>query len=110
MNGGVSLTISPMLVVGANQDKKISMKEKQSAGTIISVHLDGIWPMADQQVLVTKLKLLPADSHTTGLLCLSPQAILNKRQIKQLSSALIAFLFHNSLALQFVGSVIKTIF
>jgi superfamily II DNA helicase RecQ len=37
MNGGVSLTITPLLALGVDQDEKISLKAKQIAGTVVSV-------------------------------------------------------------------------
>ena len=78
MNGGVSLTITPLLALGADQDQKITLKAKQTAGTVVSVHLDELRSKSDQQALVTMIKALPDNSHTTVLLFTSPQAILNK--------------------------------
>jgi hypothetical protein len=72
MNGGVFLTITLLLALGADQDKKISLKAKKSVGTIVYVHLDKIQLLADEQLLVIKLKLLADDGHTTVLLFSSP--------------------------------------
>jgi hypothetical protein len=78
MNAGISLTITPLLALGADQDEKITLKAKQSSGTVASVHLDELRSKSDQQDLVDMIKALPEDSHTTVLLFSSPQAILNK--------------------------------
>mgnify|MGYP002177090796 CR=1 FL=1 len=79
MNGGFSLTITPLLSLGADQEAKITLKAKHTAGKVLSVHLDEIRSMNDQKDLVMELKRLPPDGHTTVLLFLSPQAILNKK-------------------------------
>jgi superfamily II DNA helicase RecQ len=78
INGGISLTITPLLALGADQDEKITSKAKQTSGTVASVHLDELRSKSDQQELVDMIKALPEDSHTTVLLFSSPQAILNK--------------------------------
>jgi superfamily II DNA helicase RecQ len=79
MKGGISLTITPLLALGADQDEKITLKAKQTSGTIALVHLDKlVRTKSDQQGLVNLIKALPDDSHTTVLLFSSPQAILNK--------------------------------
>jgi superfamily II DNA helicase RecQ len=78
MNGGFSLTITPLLSLGADQESKITLKARQTTGNVISVHLDEIRSPADQNTLVTMLKAIPPDGHTTVLLFSSPQAILNK--------------------------------
>jgi hypothetical protein len=76
MNGGVSLTITPLLSLGAYSDENISLKVKQIAPLILSVHLDEIQSLADQQELAKKLKLLTVNSsHTMVWLYSSPQAI-----------------------------------
>jgi superfamily II DNA helicase RecQ len=79
MNGGFSLTITPLLSLGADQEEKITLKAQQSAGTVLSLHLDEIRSLADQQQLVDNLKLLTKQSNTSVLLFSSPQAILNKK-------------------------------
>jgi superfamily II DNA helicase RecQ len=61
LNGGFLLTITPLLSLGADQEEKISKKAKQGTGTVVSVHLDEIRLLADQQALVNRLKLLPLD-------------------------------------------------
>jgi hypothetical protein len=54
MNGGVSLTITPLLALGADQDEKISLKAMpSSAETVVSVQLDKLsWSQAEQEALV----------------------------------------------------------
>jgi superfamily II DNA helicase RecQ len=66
INGGISLTITQLLALGADQDK------------VALVHLNELRTKSDQQGLVNMIKALPDDSHTTVLLFSSPQAILNK--------------------------------
>ena len=78
MNGSISLTITPLLALGADQDEKISLKAKQTSGTVASVHLDEIRRKSDQQELVCLIQALPDKSHTTLFIFSSPQAILNK--------------------------------
>jgi superfamily II DNA helicase RecQ len=78
MNSGVSLTITLLLALGADQDENISTRAKQTTGTVVSVHLDELRTPVDQAALVTMTKALPDDSHTLVLLFSSPQAILNK--------------------------------
>ena len=79
LSGGFSLTITALLSLGADQEEKLSLRAKHTAGTVVAVHLDEVRSLADQQTLVNRLKLLPEDGHTTVVLFLSPQAILNKK-------------------------------
>ncbi len=40
MNGGVSLTITPLLSLGADQENKINSIAKQTSGPVVAIHLD----------------------------------------------------------------------
>jgi hypothetical protein len=48
MNGDVSLTITPLLSLGADHDENILLKAKQSSGTVVSVHLNKSHSLSDQ--------------------------------------------------------------
>ena len=78
MNGGFSLTITPLLSLGADQEEKITLKAKHTTGRVLSVHLDEVRSLAVQQEVIKELKAIPHDGHTTVVLFSSPQAILNK--------------------------------
>jgi superfamily II DNA helicase RecQ len=78
MDGGFSLTITPLLSLGADQEEKLTSRAKQTTGRVVSVHLDEIRALSDQQELINELKLIPPDGHTTVVLFSSPQALLNK--------------------------------
>jgi superfamily II DNA helicase RecQ len=79
MCAGFSLTIVPLLSLGADQEEKLTLRAKHAEGTITSVHLDEIRSAGDQELLISKLKLLPNESSTTVILFSSPQAMLNKK-------------------------------
>jgi hypothetical protein len=78
LSGGFSLTITPLLSLGADQEEKITLRAKDTGGTVVAVHFDEVRSVADQQSLITSLKLIPVDGHTTVIMFSSPQAILNK--------------------------------
>ena len=78
MNADVSLTITPLLSLGANQAKTILLKAKQTEGNVLSIHLDKIRAKTDQTEIVYMIKALPFESHTTVILFSSPQARVNK--------------------------------
>jgi superfamily II DNA helicase RecQ len=80
MCAGFSLTIVPLLLLGTDQEEKLTLKAKRTEGTIMSVHLDKICLAADQEQLIMKLKLLPNDCSATVVLFMSPQAMLNLEQ------------------------------
>jgi superfamily II DNA helicase RecQ len=40
MKGGVSLTICPLLSLGADQEEKFNLKALDSTGPVVSIHLD----------------------------------------------------------------------
>ena len=103
MNGGFSLTIAPLLSLGADQEAKITLKARHSAGKVVSVHLDEIRSPSEQNALVTQLKLIPCDGHTTVFLFSSPQAILNKKF--PWSSFLDWTIFHDRLSMVCVDKV-----
>jgi superfamily II DNA helicase RecQ len=79
LSGGFSLTITPLLSLGVNQEEKVSLRAKYTAGLVLAVHLDKIRSLADQQDLIKSFKRIPPDRHNSVLLFSSPQAILNKK-------------------------------
>ncbi len=52
MRGDFSLTITPLLSLGADQEEKLSLRAKDTAGTIVSLHFDEVHSLADQHTLV----------------------------------------------------------
>jgi superfamily II DNA helicase RecQ len=69
INGEFSLTITPLLSLGADQEEKITQRAKQTHGTVISVHLDEIRSLHDQQQLILELKALSADGDSCCCCC-----------------------------------------
>ena len=39
LSGGFSLTITPLLSLGADQEEKITLRAKHTGGTVVAVHL-----------------------------------------------------------------------
>ena len=79
MCAGFSLTIVPLLSLGADQEEKLTLRAEHAERSIMSVHLDEIWSAADQELLILKLKLLPNESSATVVLFSLPQATLKKK-------------------------------
>jgi superfamily II DNA helicase RecQ len=77
--GGVSLTITPLLSLGADQEEKMNARAKQTEGPVVPIHLDEVRSFADQTRIVKEIKQLSGDSHATVFLFSSPQAICNKK-------------------------------
>ena len=78
-NGAFLLTITPLILLEANVETKMTLKTKYTVGTVVLVHLDTISLLKDQNDLVMELKHLLLDGHTNVLLFLSPHVILNKK-------------------------------
>jgi ATP-dependent DNA helicase RecQ len=76
INGGVSLTITPLLSLGSDQEEKLWSRPNASAGNIVPIHLDEIRSPLEQQNIIEGIKDLP-DRHTTVFLFSSPQALVN---------------------------------
>ena len=56
---GVSLTIVPLLALGADQTSKVTTKSIQTFGDVLAVYLDEIHNLSDQQGLVKSILSLP---------------------------------------------------
>ena len=86
---GVSLTIVPVLSLGADQRKKVIDKVSQCCGRIISIHVDEIKNALSAKDALTRTLLLPDDTKKYVLLFASPQAIVDKPHWKQFLKDLI---------------------
>jgi superfamily II DNA helicase RecQ len=64
MNGGMSLTITPLLSLGAGQEEKLWSRPNGSAGKIVQIHHDKIQSPVEQQQIIDKINNVPVDSHT----------------------------------------------
>jgi hypothetical protein len=81
MKGGVSLTICLLLLsLGADQEQeKFNLKALDATGPVLSIHLDEIRSLTNQQLIVDNIMGLSAQTHNMlVLLFSSPQAICNK--------------------------------
>jgi superfamily II DNA helicase RecQ len=63
IKGGVSLTISPLLSLGADQEEKLNLKASNSAGPVLAIHLDAICCLADQHKIINQIKGLLLKTH-----------------------------------------------
>jgi superfamily II DNA helicase RecQ len=79
MNGGVSLTISPLLSLGADQEEKLKAKAKQTLGPVCPIHIDEFRCVVEQKQTVAKIKGLLKDGSTTVFIFSSPQAIVKNK-------------------------------
>ena len=71
---GVTLTITPLLSLSADQVKKLK-KASQAHGHVVSFHLDEVKDMASARRLSEYIYRLPRDTNTSVLLFASPQAL-----------------------------------
>jgi hypothetical protein len=74
---GVSLTISPLLSLAADQTDKIVMRASQAFGNVVSFHLDEIKDKTEQQAVATSVSNLGNDTTQTVFLFASPQVFVN---------------------------------
>ena len=75
---GVTLTITPLLSLGADQAKKVLLNASVEFGSVTAFHHDEMKDPATMQMdLVEKLLSLPSDTTKTVLLFMSPQALQN---------------------------------
>jgi ATP-dependent DNA helicase RecQ len=79
MRGGVSLTISPLLSLGADQEEKLKAKARQHLGPVCPIHIDEFRSAADQRKTVEKIKGLLKEGDTTVFIFSSPQAIVKNK-------------------------------
>jgi hypothetical protein len=90
MGGVVSLTISPLLSLGADQEEKLKAKAKQHLGPVCPIHIDEFRSVSEQTKTVTKIKGLLKDGDSTVFIFSSPQAIVKNKVWCELIDYLIA--------------------
>jgi superfamily II DNA helicase RecQ len=71
--GGITLTIVPLLSLGADQTRKLNARAAQDDAPTMAFHLDEMKSPQEQQRLADRLLLLPDDTTKTILLFSSPQ-------------------------------------
>ena len=76
---GVSLTIVPLFVLGAELTLKDSTKSIQTSCDTLTVHLDEIYNRFNKQRLVNSFLVLPVDTQKTIMLLSLPQKIVNDK-------------------------------
>ena len=86
---GVSLTIVPVLSLGADMAIKVRLKASQSCGRVVSIHLDEVRNIVDAKRIIKSIEALPLDTTKTIMLIASPQALVNKNYWKQFVNGLI---------------------
>ena len=90
MKAGVSLTISPLLSLGADQEEKLKLKAKQAFGPVCPIHIDEFRSIPEQKKIVSRIKDLLKDGDTTVFIFSSPQAIVKNEVWCELIDYLIA--------------------
>jgi superfamily II DNA helicase RecQ len=79
LNAGVSLTITPLLSLGADQEEKVNAaKSTMMFGTIAAIHLDKIWAKHEQESIIKDILSQLSMSNTTTFLFSAPQAIVKE--------------------------------
>ena len=69
---GVTLTIVPVLSLGAYLSLKVRQKTSQSCGRVLSIHLDKIQNVVDAKQMIDSVKALPIDTKKDNhVVCLS---------------------------------------
>ena len=86
---GVSLTIVPVLSLGADLAAKVRQKASQACGRVISIHLDEITNPSDASSVIESTLGLPMNTNKTIMLFASPQAIVDKAHWKRFVRLLI---------------------
>jgi hypothetical protein len=79
MCAGVSLTITPLLSLGADQTQKICRNTSINGDPVHAYHLDELWCPKVQKLLSDQLFSLSIDTDVTVFLFSSPQAIVNNQ-------------------------------
>jgi superfamily II DNA helicase RecQ len=89
MCAGVSLTITPLLSLGADQTQKIRRNTSINGGQVHAYHLDELRCPKAQKLLSDQLLLLSIDTDVTVFLFSSPQAIVNNQIWRPMIDSLI---------------------
>jgi len=86
---GVSLTIVPVLALGADLSIKVREKASQGCGRVVSIHLDEIRNIVDAKIMIDSIENLSLDTQKTIMLFASPQALIDKPYWKRFIHGLI---------------------
>jgi superfamily II DNA helicase RecQ len=78
LNAGVSLTITPLLSLGADQEEKVNSKSTSTFGAIAAIHMDEIRARHKQKSIIKDILAQLSMSNTTTFLFSSPQAIVKE--------------------------------
>jgi superfamily II DNA helicase RecQ len=89
MCAGVSLTITPLLSLGADQTQKIFRNTSINGSPVHAYHLDELWCPKAQKLLSDQLLLLSIDTDVTVFLFSSPQAMVNNQIWRPMIDSLI---------------------
>jgi hypothetical protein len=79
MCAGLSLTITPLLSLGADQTEKIWKNASQNGGPVHSFHLDKLRCPQAHRLLSERILSLSVDTHTTIFIFSSQQALVNNK-------------------------------
>jgi superfamily II DNA helicase RecQ len=75
--GGITLCITPLLLLSADQKSKINSKTSQNDNSVLTIHIDE-FPTDSQQSGISKwLEALSCQSALTVIVLCSPQAFSN---------------------------------
>ena len=74
---GVSLTISPLLSLAADQTHKVDTRASQAFGNVLSFHLDEIKDIREQEAVAASISKMHFDTTQTVFLFASPQVFVN---------------------------------
>lgn len=83
MYRGITLTIVPILVFGADQTDKIRSNTNQLCGDVISLHLNEVQDEVKLRSIIEAISSILANTKK-NLLFSSPQAITNNRYRRNL--------------------------
>ena len=86
---GVSLTVVPVLSLGADLSEKVRQKASQGCGRVISIHLDEIQHSVDASKIIESIESLPDNTQKTIMLFASPQVLIDKLHWKRFMNRLI---------------------
>ena len=86
---GISLTIVPVLSLGADLAIKVRQKASQVCGRVTSIHIDEIQNLTDAKRIIDSIEALPLNTMKTVMLFASPQALVDKPYWKKFIAGLI---------------------
>jgi superfamily II DNA helicase RecQ len=86
---GVTLTISPLLSLAADQNDKVAINASQHFGNVVSFHLDEIRDINQQHSVAATISNLSSTTTQTIFLFASPQAFVNNLCWRNLLDTLI---------------------